>query len=82
MAETVVMFERQAPDSMGGRKVILPYSEIKSVKITEPVNNQPFFDTGFAPSLQAARPSAPSTARPVAKAPPSPPAAAAAPQKA
>ena len=51
MSDAVVLFERQAPDSVGGRKVILPYDAIKAIKVTEPIDDKPFIASGFAPSL-------------------------------
>lgn len=54
LSEAVVMFERQAPDSVGGRKVVLPYSRIQAIKVTEPIGNEPFLKTGFSESLRTA----------------------------
>ena len=53
MSDTVVMFERQAPDSVGGRKVVLPYALIQAIKVTEPIGNEPFLESGFSESLRA-----------------------------
>ena len=55
MAEHVVMLERPAPDTVGARKVIVPYCKINSVKITEAVGHDVFLASGFiAPrSLQS-----------------------------
>ena len=52
MSESVAMFERQAPDSVGGRKVIIPYSKISAIKVTDPVGDQPFLDAGFVERLR------------------------------
>lgn len=43
----VVLFERQAPDSVGGRRVILAYSDISAIKIVDPVTNELFTKAGF-----------------------------------
>jgi hypothetical protein len=50
MAEHVIMLERPAPDTLGARKIVMPYSKIESVKITEPVGNDVFIDAGFIES--------------------------------
>ena len=47
MAEHVVMLERPAPDTVGARKVLMPYSKIDAIKITEAVGNEVFTDAGF-----------------------------------
>lgn len=52
MSETVAMFERRAPDSVGGRKVMVPYSRISAIKVTDPVGDQPFLEAGFVERLQ------------------------------
>ena len=42
-----VLLERRAPDAVGARKVIIPYSEIRAVKIVEPVKLEVFEPLGF-----------------------------------
>jgi hypothetical protein len=49
MSEQVLMLERLAPDSVGGRRVIIPYDQIQSVKITDPVNDDVFLKAGYLP---------------------------------
>ena len=50
MAEHVVMLERPAPDTVGARKVVMPYNQIQAIKITDPVGNDVFADAGFIES--------------------------------
>ncbi|MEM7316861.1 MAG: hypothetical protein AAF497_27330 [Planctomycetota bacterium] len=50
MAEHTILLERLAPDSNGGRKVIIPYAKIEAVKVTEPVGNDIFIPCGFRPA--------------------------------
>lgn len=47
ISDHVVMLERQAPDSVGGRKVLMPFQNIQAVKITDPVGNDVFTQAGF-----------------------------------
>ena len=47
LSENLGLFERRAPDTVGGRKVIIPYSKIEAIKIVEPTPNQTFLDGGF-----------------------------------
>jgi len=63
MSESVVMFERRAPDSVGGRKLVIPYALIQAIKVTEPVGNEPFLQGGFSESLRpvAHRPANPAS---------------------
>ena len=51
MAEHVVMLERPAPDTVGARKVLMPYSKIDAIKITDPVGNDVFVNAGFIESV-------------------------------
>lgn len=51
MAEHIVMLERPAPDTLGARKIVMPYGMIHSIKITEPVGNDVFADAGFIESV-------------------------------
>ena len=50
MAEHIVMLERPAPDTVGARKVVMPYSKIDAIKITDPVGNEVFAKAGFIES--------------------------------
>jgi hypothetical protein len=50
MAEHVLMLERPAPDTVGARKVVMPYSKIHAIKITDPVGNDVFEKAGFIES--------------------------------
>ncbi len=52
MGEHAILLERLAPDSVGGRKLVLPYANIQGVKITEPVNNDALLPFGFRPAVQ------------------------------
>ena len=43
----VVMVERDKPDSMGGRKVIIAYEHISAVKLTNPAELDEYQAMGF-----------------------------------
>ncbi len=45
----IVLFERDKPDSVGGRKVMLPYESISAIKITEIIDLPRFQVMGFQP---------------------------------
>ena len=47
VGEEAVLIERLAPDSVGGRKLIVPYSQIVTIKITESVDSDLFVPCGF-----------------------------------
>jgi hypothetical protein len=47
LSEHLVMFERRAPDSVGGRRLLLPYGKIDGIKIVDPVKNEVFSQAGF-----------------------------------
>jgi hypothetical protein len=47
VSDEVLLIERQAPDTVGGRKVILPYTKIDALKITDPVKTDVFTSAGF-----------------------------------
>ena len=49
----MVLFERVTPDAVGARKIILTYSQIASLKITDPVGGEIFADVGFQGQLAA-----------------------------
>ncbi len=46
-----ILLERQTPDAIGARKVLLPYSQIVSVKIVDPVGPETFNEVGFQGQL-------------------------------
>lgn len=45
----VVLLEREKPDTVGGRKVLLAYADIACVKIIDPLDLVLFQAMGFAP---------------------------------
>lgn len=45
----IVLLERDKPDSIGGRKVMLAYDSISAVKITEVIDLPRFQVMGFQP---------------------------------
>lgn len=49
VSDQAALFERLAPDSVGGRKLILPYQKIDTIKITESVDSSVFVASGFLP---------------------------------
>ena len=46
-----VLLERQTPDAIGARKVLLTYGQIASVKIVDPVGPEVFSEAGFQGQL-------------------------------
>ncbi len=56
--EDALLLERQTPDAVGARKVILAYSQIVGLKITDPIGADVFREAGFSgqlPALSAGR---------------------------
>ncbi len=49
VSEQAVLLDRLAPDSVGGRKLILPYQNIETIKIVDPVSSDLFQAAGFLP---------------------------------
>ena len=47
ISEDVILLQRRAPDTMGAREVILPFSEIVSLKMTEVVKPAAYREAGF-----------------------------------
>ena len=47
MSEHVLLLNRRAPDAVGARRLIVPYSQIEAVKITESVDDAVFTSAGF-----------------------------------
>ena len=47
ISEKFLMLERQTPDSMGARTIILPYNQILALKITDVVKPRQFKVAGF-----------------------------------
>jgi len=54
LSEQAALFERVAPDAMGGRKLIIPYNKIEAIKITESIDSQIFAASGFMPVASSA----------------------------
>jgi len=46
-SETMVLLERKAPDTVGARKVLLPFSSILAIKITDVIKAKSFQSAGF-----------------------------------
>jgi hypothetical protein len=46
-SETMVLVERRAPDTVGARKVLLPFQNIMAIKITDVVKAKSFQAAGF-----------------------------------
>ena len=47
LSEHCGLFERRAPDTVGGRRVMIPYSKIAAIKFVEPVPDEKFAACGF-----------------------------------
>jgi hypothetical protein len=45
----IVLLERDKPDSVGGRKVLLAYDAISAIKITDVIDLARFQELGFQP---------------------------------
>lgn len=45
--QSVLLLERRAPDSLGGRRVMIPYGNILAVKFVDPLANEVFTTAGF-----------------------------------
>ncbi|MEX2186444.1 MAG: hypothetical protein WD875_06610 [Pirellulales bacterium] len=44
---TMLLIERQTPDTVGARKVLVPYANISGIKIVEIVKSAAFQELGF-----------------------------------
>jgi len=49
--ESFLLAERQTPDTMGGRTLIIPYENVAAVKLTEVVKEKALLAFGFQGSL-------------------------------
>ena len=47
LSEHFGLFERRAPDTAGGRRVMIPYGKILALKFCEPIPNENFEARGF-----------------------------------
>ena len=47
LSEKLVLFDRRAPDAVGGRKFIVPYDKIEAIKIVTPIGLDTFTNIGF-----------------------------------
>jgi hypothetical protein len=50
-SESLLLVERRTPDTIGARKLILPYGNILAIKVTEVVKARLFNAAGFAGEL-------------------------------
>jgi len=66
--DNVVVLERPTPDTVGARRVTIPFQLIESLKYTEPLNTEQFLKAGFVKGGQAEEPRQ-ATKVPVAPAP-------------
>lgn len=51
VSPTMVLLDRPAPDSIGARKVLVPFQAISVLKIAEVVKAAPFLEVGFEGKL-------------------------------
>jgi hypothetical protein len=49
--ETLLLVERRTPDTIGARKVILPYANIVAIKLTDVMKAKIFTAAGFVGEL-------------------------------
>ena len=47
LSEHFALFERRAPDTVGGRRVMIPYSMIAAIKFVDPLPDEKFAAYGF-----------------------------------
>ena len=45
--ERLLIVDRSVPDTMGARKIVIPYANIAAVKFTDVVKNKLFLPLGF-----------------------------------
>ena len=45
----IVLLERDRPDTLGGRKILLAYDNVAAVKIIDPIDMVQFQSMGFRP---------------------------------
>jgi len=45
--EDFILIERRAPDTLGGRSVMISYQHIQGLKIVDVMKQKPFQDMGF-----------------------------------
>lgn len=45
--DNLLMVDRSVPDTIGARKIVIPYIHIAAVKITDVVKNKHFLPLGF-----------------------------------
>jgi hypothetical protein len=48
-SDTMLLVERRTPDTVGARKVIVPYSQVAALKIVDVVKPKSFQALGFEP---------------------------------
>jgi hypothetical protein len=53
-SESMLLVERQTPDTVGARKLIVPYANISGVKIVEIVKSSAFEELGFQGKIATA----------------------------
>lgn len=46
-----LLIERQTPDSVGARKVVIPFNKINAIKITDPISADIFKQAGFTGAI-------------------------------
>lgn len=54
MKEHFVLLERRTPDTVGGRRVLVPYGQIRAVKFVDPVKTEELVQGGFRQLAPAA----------------------------
>ena len=55
LGESLIMLRRRAPDSVGGRIVLVPYGRIEAVKVVDPVKDDVFVSGGFRDTAKVAQ---------------------------
>ena len=62
--DDLVLLDRPTPDTVGARRIILPYNHITAVKITAVTQEKAFEPLGFAAPVKPERPKPERTRRP------------------
>ena len=72
MTQDLVVLERPTPDSVGARRVAVPFQLIEGLKYVEPLKTEQFLNNGFSNGVESDGPPARARRLPVKPAPPAP----------
>lgn len=49
VSQQLLLLDRRTPDTLGARKILMPFTQIAGVKLTEVVDRKSFQGVGFVP---------------------------------